>query len=104
MSNNSRQGSAFANTPSGIPSQIVGDVRLHSVGWLEAIDCQRLAEPKQYTQSAWAQVNGAEVSFPAPSGVALHLNAAWRSAPRCSGQAKHSLDHGAGPIRNVRHG
>lgn len=85
MSNNSGPGDASTDgTPSGIQPQMVGDARLHSVGWLEAINGQRLAEPKQYTQSAWAQVNGAEVSFPAPSVVALHLNAAWRSARRAA--------------------
>lgn len=61
---------------------IPGDQRLHLVGWVTTIGGESLPEPTQFTQTAYALLNGAEVTFPAPSVVALHLNAAWRSARR----------------------
>lgn len=61
-----------------------GDRRLHLVGWVTGLPGAPFTEPKQFTQTAFAVRDGAEVSFPAPSVVALHLNAAWRSAARAA--------------------
>lgn len=61
-----------------------GDCRLYRVGWVTGVPGAPFAEPKQFTQTAFAVRDGIEVSFPAPSVVALHLNAAWRSAARAA--------------------
>ena len=65
-------------------TQPEGDRRLHFFGWATAIGDEVLPEPKQVTQTAYALRGGEEVTFPAPSVVALHLNAAWRSAHRAA--------------------
>ncbi|MFG6459825.1 hypothetical protein [Roseateles sp. BYS96W] len=64
-----------------------GDRRLHLVGWVTGKPGAPFPEPQQLTQTAFAVRNGAEVSFPAPSVVALHLNAAWRSAARAAAES-----------------
>jgi hypothetical protein len=72
----------------------LGDWRLMTAGWVTAFNHVPLDEPKSFRASTWFRdKTGNEVSFPTPSAVALHLNAAWKASKRAQAIKTGLMNH-----------